>query len=72
MGFMMILGWFVLLAMQIYNEMMNDTRTDSAAWLGETGAAVFAAAWVWSLVTSLSVLRKARTAEPAPPPRLQA
>ena len=67
----MVLGWFVLLAMQIYNEMMNDARSNSVAWLGEAGAVVFAAAWLWSLVTSLSVLREARTSEPAPPPKLE-
>ena len=71
-GFVMVLGWFVLLAMQIYNEMMNDARANSVAWLGEAGAVVFAAAWLWSLVTSLSVLREARTPEPAPPPKLEA
>ena len=69
-GFVMVLGWFVLLAMQIYNEMMNDARSNSVAWLGEAGAVVFAAAWLWSLVTSLSVLRQVRTTEPASPPKL--
>jgi hypothetical protein len=71
-GFVMVLGWFVLLAMQVYNELINDTPSKSAAWLGEAGAALFVAAWLWSLVTSLSLLQEARASEPAPPPKLEA
>ena len=59
-GFLMIVGWFVLLARQIYNELINDAQPKSVAWRAEAGAAVFAAAWLWSLVTSLSILREAR------------
>ena len=70
-GFVMIMGWFVLLAMQIYNELVNDDQPKSVASLGEVGAAVFVAAWLWSLVTSLSILREARTDSSATPPRLE-
>jgi len=66
-GFVMVIGWFVLLAMQIYNELINDAEPKSVAWLGEAGAVTFAAAWLWSLVTSLSVLREARANEDKPP-----
>ncbi len=66
-GFLMIIGWFVLLAQQLYNEIMNDAPPKSVAWLGEAGAVTFAAAWLWSLVTSLSVLREARAKENKPP-----
>ena len=62
-GFVMIIGWFVLLALQIYNQLINDAPTKSVAWLGEAGAVIFVAAWLWSLVTSLSVLREARANE---------
>ncbi len=71
-GFLMIIGWFVLLFRQIYDELINDAQPKSVAWAGEAGAAVFAAAWVWSLVTSLSILREARTSQPAAPPKLEA
>ena len=63
-GFGMVMGWFVLLALQIYNELINDAQPKSVAWLGEVGAVTFAAAWVWSLVTSLSVLREGRAHDP--------
>jgi hypothetical protein len=63
-GFAMILGWFVLLFLQLYNELINDAQPKSVAALGEAGAVTFAAAWLWSLVTSLSVLREARANDP--------
>ena len=67
-GFVMLMGWFVLLALQIYNELINDAQPKSVAWLGEAGAVTFAAAWLWALVTSLSVLREERANESRPPP----
>lgn len=68
-GFAMVIGWFVLLALQIYDELINDAQPKSVAWLGEVGAVTFGAAWLWSLVTSLSVLREARDNENQPPAR---
>jgi hypothetical protein len=70
-GFVMLMGWFVLLALQIYNELLNDAQPKSVAWLGQAGAAVFAAAWVWSLVTSLNVLREGRANDPDKIPPIQ-
>jgi hypothetical protein len=67
LGFVMVTGWFVLLALQLYNELINDARPKSVAWVGEVGAVIFAAAWGWSLLTSLSVLREARANESQPP-----
>ena len=65
-GFCMLMGWFALLVVKVYNELINDVASESVAWLGWAGAATFAAAWLWSLVTSLSVLREARrAAEPS-------
>jgi fatty acid desaturase len=68
-GFVMVIAWFVLHALQLYNELVNDAQPKSVAWLGEAGALTFTAAWLWSLVTSLSVLREARANEGKPPPR---
>ena len=62
-GFVMVVGWFVQLAVQTYNQLTNDVEPTSVARLGEAGAATFIAAWLWSLVTSLSVLREARANE---------
>jgi len=65
-GFVMVVGWFVLLALQTYEQLINDAQPKSVAWLGIAGAMTFVAAWLWSLVTSLSVLREARANEPGP------
>ena len=62
-GFVMVLGWFALLGVQTYNQIVNDAGTQSVASLGEAGAVTFIAAWLWSLVTSLSVLRETRANE---------
>ena len=71
-GFALVMLWFVLRMTQLYDQVVNDAQPQSAAWAWEVGAALFAAAWLWSLVTSLSVLRQARTAEPTAPPKLEA
>ena len=63
----MFLAWFVLYAVQSYQELINDAPHRSVGWLGLEGAAVFAVAWVWSLVPSLSILREARANESVPP-----
>jgi hypothetical protein len=71
-GFALVMLWFALRMSQLYSEVVDDVQPQSVAWVGEAGAALFAAAWLWSLVTSLSVLREARASEPGPPPKLEA
>lgn len=71
-GFGMVVGWFVLFAMETYDHLINDAAPKSVGWLGAVGGVVFLAAWAWSLVTSLSLLRQARSNQPPipAPPRL--
>jgi hypothetical protein len=71
-GFALVMLWFVLRMSQLYDQIVSDAEPKSVAWAGEAGAAVFAAAWLWSLVTSLSILREARTSQPAATPKLEA
>ena len=71
-GFALVMLWFALRMSQLYDQVVNDAQPQSVAWAGLAGAGLFAAAWLWSLVTSLSVLRNARTSEPATPPKLEA
>jgi hypothetical protein len=71
-GFALVMLWFALRMSQLYNQVVNDAQPQSVAWAGLAGAGLFAAAWLWSLVTSLSILRKARASEPAAPPKLEA
>ena len=54
----MVLGWFALNAVQMYNQLVNDAEPKSVARLGEAGAAIFIAAWLWSLITSLERLAR--------------
>jgi hypothetical protein len=64
-GFILVVVWFVLMAIQMYQQIDGQTRQGSFGWVGELGALIFAAAWLWSLTTSLSLLRQARTTEAA-------
>src|SRR5437870_2315865 len=64
-GFCLVVGWFVQSLMQAYRMFSNLPETPQRyPWLGRTGMLLFLAAWLWSWVTSLSVLRQARQATP--------
>ena len=71
-GFGMMLGWFVKL-MRDYFGLISDPHSEpqvSFGWL-QAGAAVFAAAWLWSLVTSFQIFRSVPKNLPrTEPPRL--
>lgn len=72
-GFGFILVWFVALLRQYYGQITGDVPVTPIAWFAETGAGLFFAAWCWSLVTSISLIREARRNAPAafaaiPPP----
>jgi S1-C subfamily serine protease len=62
-GFVLVVAWFVLVSLQIYEQLVNDAEPKSVASVGEAGAVVFLGSWLWSLVTSLSILREARANE---------
>ena len=59
----MVIGWFALLAVQVYGQVVDGAEPKPMGWLGLAGGATFAAAWLWSLITSLSILREARANE---------
>jgi hypothetical protein len=73
-GFVMVATWFVEVMIQFYGLMAADARTELNYRFLKVGAILFAAAWLWSLVTSLSLLRQKRSDERAEqkpvPPRL--
>jgi hypothetical protein len=64
-GFGLIAAWFVLVMMRLYDQINLDSSPEIGAYgrVGLSGAALFAIAWVWSLVTSISLLRHARVSE---------
>jgi hypothetical protein len=59
-GFVLVIGWFGLVASNTYNLAVNDVEPKPAAWLGEAGGVTFLAAWLWALVTSFQILRSAQ------------
>ena len=59
-GFAFVVVWFVKVMIQFYGQIQGDVAVKPVGWIGLTGAGVFAAAWVWSLVTSISILNEAK------------
>ena len=71
-GFAMVVGWFVVVAINFYNQMVSDVEPKSAARLGAAGALTFGAAWLWALFTSMRILGSVPESEPSSvPPRLR-
>lgn len=63
-GFCLVLAWFFLVMTRVMQQINGEVNSrGSVSWLGEAGALVFAAAWLWSLVTSLQLLHEARAQE---------
>ncbi len=59
-GFILVLVWFIREIVPYYGEMFSDTPPSivGLSMVGE-GMGLFALAWVWSLVTSISLSREA-------------
>ena len=58
-GFLMFVGWFVRTLISYYSLMTGATPPPTSYKLAIAGVATFAVAWVWSLFTSISLLREA-------------
>jgi len=64
-GFGLMLGWFVKLMTDYYGLMFNQQSAPQLDFrLLKWGAAIFAVAWLWSLVTSVQLLRAVKTLPP--------
>jgi hypothetical protein len=64
-GFVLIVGWIFELCYSVYLQQLgNPVPPDSSGWLWKWGLLLFGAGWVWSLVTSLSLLRQAKADGP--------
>jgi hypothetical protein len=63
----LFITWFVKLMAQFFEQMDNGQPSRSVGWIGQAGAAAFVLAWLWSLGTSLSLLREARAQEEQSP-----
>jgi hypothetical protein len=69
LGFGFVMGWFFQIFMQYYRQMNElPPQPPPYPWMGKAGVIIFAAAWLLSWITSLSVLRESRRNEAAQPP----
>jgi hypothetical protein len=68
-GFGLVIVWFLRTMKEYYSLMGEDAPSISSSYsrIFYAGAVLFAASWLWSLVTSFSLLRQAKTPEPPPP-----
>lgn len=69
-GFGGMLVWFGAVMWQYYGQISGNVEVKPVGWIGIVGAGLFLAAWLWSLATSIGLIRQARrraVAEAAPP-----
>jgi hypothetical protein len=74
-GFVLIVGWMFELFRRVYLQQLGEpVPPDSSDWMWRWGTICFGAGWLWSLVTSLNLLRRAKADVPAQtrpvPPRM--
>ena len=73
-GFSLFVLWFVAIMRQFYGQIQGDVEIKPVGWIGLAGLAVFAAAWLWALATSISIMRELKRinatvfTQPQPPP----
>jgi 4a-hydroxytetrahydrobiopterin dehydratase len=60
-GFVLIMVWFVQMMMRYYGQISGDSTVNNPVVFTNLvlGAVLFALAWLWSLVTSISLVREA-------------
>lgn len=74
-GFCFFVAWFFEIMRQFYGQIEGNVEVKPVAWIGWTGAMLFALAWLWSLVTSICLVIEARRQrakdffQPPPPPK---
>lgn len=70
-GFVIL--WFIKLLQEEVNLADVETPVSYGKW-GMAGALFFIASWLWSLLTSINLIREAQAQQsknpPAPPPRI--
>lgn len=64
LGFVLMVGWAVLTVKESISLAESDAPIISYGRFGVSGALFFLAAWLWSLLTSLSLLRQAKIDDP--------
>ena len=73
-GFSLFIVWFVAIMRQFYGQIQGNVEVKPVGWIGWTGLAIFAAAWLWALGTSICLMREVKRnnaavfTQPQPPP----
>ena len=63
-GFLLIVGWMSKLCYRIFLEQLGErVPQNSSGWMLKWGMIFFGAGWLWSLVTSVSLLLRAKVDE---------
>ena len=65
-GFVLMMIWFFQVMKSYYGQMFNNSSTEHHPVVLTgliLGAGLFAVGWIWSLVTSLSLMREAKNSE---------
>ena len=55
----LILVWFIKILIQYYGQICGDVKPHPVGWIGIIGLILFVVSWLWSGVTSFSLLREA-------------
>jgi hypothetical protein len=74
-GFCLVVAWMVReFCRSILQQLDRPVSQTSCGWMWQWGAVCFGVAWLWSLITSLSLLRQAKEETPTGqgrvPPRI--
>ncbi len=64
-GFLMVMVWFAVQMYQFYSMLDASSKPQSVGWIGAAGGVTFAVSWIWSLFTSISLLREAGANQPS-------
>lgn len=59
-GFLFVMAWFFLTILESWHLAESNAQPKSYTRLAIIGALVFVLAWIWSLVTSIQLLREAK------------
>jgi hypothetical protein len=59
-GFLFVMAWFFLTILESWHLAESSAQPKSYTRLAIIGALVFAVAWIWSLVTSIQLMREAK------------
>ena len=67
-GSVLLLWWLYQELSQYYALMFDDVKPSASGWIGIAGGILFGLAWLWALVTSISLFQESSKGRAVPPP----